>query len=232
MMVTMTPKAVFLFCAPLACTSAGLAVLAETNSQTGASNLLWIMIARLAEVMLLAVFGMFAAQGSNMRGSVIMTAKGWRPRVQDILNYGVLPGFVLGFLNYLFFFYERYSPLVNERIREMDRVYDVLLVSLDTAVFEEVIYRLFVMSCLVFLFRHLYRGLRHVQPKLDSVLPPTMGIVLSSLGFAIAHSVAGFTAAFAGGIILGFIYFRSGVESAIAAHFAANFLFFGAAYLV
>jgi len=231
-MGAMTPKAVFLFCAPLACIAAGLAVLAETNSQTGASNLFWVMIARLAEVMLLAVFGMFAAQGSNMAGSVIMTAQDWRARVQEIINYGILPGCVLGLLNYLFFFYERYSPFVNERIREMSKVYDVLLVSLDTAVSEEIIYRLFVLSCLVFLFRHLYRGIRHVQPKLVSVLPGTMGIVLSSLLFAIAHSVAGFAAAFAGGIILGFIYYRSGVESAIVAHFAANFLFFSASYLV
>ena len=231
-MVTMTPKVVLLFCAPLACASAGLAVLTETNSQTGASNLFPVMITRLTVVMLLAVFGMFAAQGGNMAGSVLMTAPDWRTRVQEIINYGVLPGFVLGILNYLFFFFERYSPSVNERIRQMENVYDVLLVSLDTAVFEEIIYRLFVLSCFVFLFRHLYREIHRVQPKLVSLLPPTMGIVLSSLLFAVEHSVAGFTAAFAGGIILGFIYFRSGVESAIAAHFAANFLFFSASYLV
>jgi membrane protease YdiL (CAAX protease family) len=45
------------------------------------------------------------------------------------------------------------------------------------------------------------------------------------------HNVYGFTAAFFGGMVLGWIYLRSGIESAIAAHFSANFLFFSAAYL-
>jgi membrane protease YdiL (CAAX protease family) len=49
--------------------------------------------------------------------------------------------------------------------------------------------------------------------------------------FGLAHGDYGFTAAFFGGMILGWIYLRSGVESSIAAHFAANFLFFTASYL-
>ena len=229
-MVRMTLKTVFLFCVPFAWVAASLAVVAEANSSTGTTNLFWIMMSRVVEVMLLAVFGLFAAQGSALRGSIILTPEDCRTRVQAVINYGLLPGFILGLLNYLFFFYERYSPFVNNRIREMDSVYDVLLVSLDTAVFEETIYRLFLLSCIVFLFRHLYRNLKHVRPRLVSVLPGTMGIVLSSLLFALAHNVSGFTAAFTGGMILGFIYFRHGVESAIAAHFAANFLFFSASY--
>jgi hypothetical protein len=227
----MSPKAVLFFCTSLACAAASVAFLAELNNRSWSVDLIWLMIARLGEVALLAVFGMIAAQGSHLRGSVIMTAPDWRSTLQNIINYGILPGSVLGLVNYLFFFYERYSPFVDERIREIDSVYDALIVSLDTGVFEEVIYRLFMMSCLLFLFRHLYRGLRQIQPKLVAVLPPTMAIVLSSLLFAIAHSVTGFTAAFTGGMMLGLIYFLSGVESAIAAHVAANFLFFTASYL-
>lgn len=229
-MVSMTLKTVFVFCVPFAWVAASLAVIVEASGPTGTTNLFWIMMSRVVEVMLLAVLGLFAAQGSALPGSVILTPGDWRARVQGVINYGLLPGLILGLLNYLFFFYGRYSPFVSNRIREMDSVYDVVLVSLDTAVFEETIYRLFLLSSIVFLFRHLYRILKHVQPKLVSVLPGTMGIVLSSLLFALAHTLSGFTAAFTGGMILGFIYFRNGVESAIVAHFAANFLFFSASY--
>jgi len=45
------------------------------------------------------------------------------------------------------------------------------------------------------------------------------------------HNVYGFTAAFFGGMLLGLIYIQSGIESAIAAHFCANFFFFSASYL-
>jgi membrane protease YdiL (CAAX protease family) len=56
-------------------------------------------------------------------------------------------------------------------------------------------------------------------------------LVISSLLFAMVHNIYGFTAAFFGGVLLGIIYLRSGIESAIAAHFCANFLFFSASYL-
>jgi membrane protease YdiL (CAAX protease family) len=232
MMDAMTPRAVLLFCAPLASGAAVIAALAALNHQSEGSSILWVMISRLAEVMLLGIVGMLAAYGGGLKGSVIMTASDGRAALQAVLNQGVLPGLVLGVANYLFFFYERYSPFVEERIREISTIYDATIVSLDTGILEEVIYRLFVLSSLLFLFAHLYRGMRHVQPRLVSILPPTMAIVLSSLLFASAHSVTGFTAAFTGGIILGFIYVRSGVESAIAAHFAANLFFFSAAYLL
>jgi membrane protease YdiL (CAAX protease family) len=231
MMIAMTPKAAFLFCAPLASVAAGVAVLAELNDRSGASSLFLVMISRLGEVMLLGMFGILAARDSGLKGSVLLTARDWRSALQTVVNHGVLPGFVLGLVNYLFFFYERYSPFVEERIRNMESVYDVLLVSLDAGIFEEVVYRLFVLSCFMLLFRHLYRSIRHVQPTLVSVLPKTMALVLSSLLFGAAHSVTGFTAAFTGGLMLGFIYLRSGVESATAAHISANLLFFSASYL-
>jgi membrane protease YdiL (CAAX protease family) len=64
-----------------------------------------------------------------------------------------------------------------------------------------------------------------------AILPKALSVVISSLLFAMAHSIWGFTAAFFGGMLLGLIYIESGIESAIAAHFCANFLFFSASYL-
>ena len=58
-----------------------------------------------------------------------------------------------------------------------------------------------------------------------------MALVLTSLLFAIAHNIYGFTAAFVGGVVLGLIFFKGGIESAVAAHFVANFFFFSVSYL-
>jgi membrane protease YdiL (CAAX protease family) len=96
---------------------------------------------------------------------------------------------------------------------------------------EEVLFRLFILSCFLFSFRQLYARLAPVWPSLVAILPKALSVVLSSLLFAMLHTVYGFTAAFFGGMLLGLIYIHSGIESAIAAHFSANFLFFSAVYL-
>ena len=231
MMVAMNPKTVIWFCAALAGAGAAVALLSELNHESGSNSLPGLMISRFILVMAFAAFGMYAARESRLRGSVLVTSTEARFAFQDLMNYGVLPGLVLGLINYLFFFYYRYEPVVTSRILGIESAYDSFLISLDSGIFEEVVYRLFIMSCLLFLFRHLYQPLRPVWPQLVSIIPQAMALVLSSLLFALAHNVYGFTGAFSGGLMLGFIYLKSGVESAIAAHFVANFLFFSASYL-
>ena len=125
----------------------------------------------------------------------------------------------------------RYSPLVASRIRDMKSVYDSFIISLDSGMAEEIVYRLFILSCFLFSFRHLYSRIAPIWPGVVSILPKALSVVLSSLLFAMVHNVYGFTAAFFGGMLLGLIYIQSGIESAIAAHFCANFLFFSASYL-
>jgi hypothetical protein len=230
MMGPMLPKAVVSFAVILSVLAGSVGVLAEISHQTQSSGLLWVMIARLAEVLFLALFGVYAAQGGGLRGSVVLTAEDGREVFLRVFNYGVLPGIVLGLVNHLFFFYGRYSPFVQERVRSIDTIWDVLVVSADTSILEEVTYRLFLLSCLLFLLQHLYRSLR-VGPVLEAQLPRALAIFLSSLLFAFAHTVSGFTAALVGGILLGIIYLMSGVESAVAAHFSANLFFFSASYL-
>ena len=231
MMVAMSPRTILTFSVTLASVAVGVAVLSEINHERGASSLLWIMISRFGMVAIFAGFGMYAAQQSHLRGSVALTSEAIGATFQDIFNYGILPGCIIGLINYLFFFINRYSPLVTPRIREMEDLYDSFLVSFEASLFEEIVYRLFIMSCLLFLFQHLYEKIKPVWPVLVSVLPRTMTLVLSSLLFAVAHNIYGFTGAFCGGLMLGFIYLRSGIESAIAAHFVANFLFYSVSYL-
>jgi membrane protease YdiL (CAAX protease family) len=176
-------------------------------------------------------FGLAVARESQLKGSLFMGFEDWSLTLRDIVNRGVLPGLVLGLINYLFFFTYRYSPMVEPRIRDMKSFYDSFVISLASGTTEEIVYRLFILSCFLFSFRHLYSKLAEQWPGVVAILPKALSIVLSSLLFAMVHNVYGFTAAFFGGVLLGLIYIQGGIESAIAAHFCANFLFFSAAYL-
>jgi hypothetical protein len=149
----------------------------------------------------------------------------------DFINYGILPGVVLGVINYFFFFSYRYSPAVAPRIREIHSFYDSFILSFDSGLWEEIIFTLFILSCLIFTFRNLYARVKPLWPSVVAILPVAMAIVLSSLLFAMVHDVYAFTAAFFGGMLLGMIYLKGGIEGAIAAHFVANFVFFSALLL-
>ena len=212
----------------LTAVAAGLSVL---NARTSGSSPTWVMISRFVEAFVLVGLGLPVARESQLQGSLFIGIEDWSITIRDIINYGVLPGLVLGLINYFFFFTYRYSPLVVPRIRDMHSIYDSFLVSLDSGVLEEIMFRLFILSCFLFCFRQLYSRLGRIWPGVVRVLPKALAIVLSSLLFAMVHNIYGFTAAFFGGILLGFIYIQSGIESAIAAHFFANFLFFSASYL-
>ena len=212
----------------LTAVSAGLSVL---NAGSSVASPTWTMISRFVVVFVFGSFGLAVARESQLQGSLFIGFEDWSLTLRDIVNYGVLPGLVLGLINYFFFFTYRYSPLVVPRIRDMRSIYDSFLVSLDSGLAEEIVYRLFLLSCFMFSFRHLYSRLTPMFPGVVAILPKALSIVLSSLLFAMVHNVYGFTAAFFGGMLLGLIYIQSGIESAIAAHFSANFLFFSASYL-
>src|SRR6516164_9682528 len=212
----------------LTAVAAGLSVL---NSHESGISPTWVMISRFVEAFLLVGLGLPVARESHLQGSLFAGFEDWSLTVRDIINYGVLPGLVLGLINYFFFFTYRYNPLVASRIRDMKSIYDSFIISLDSGMAEEIVYRLFILSCFLFSFRHLYSRIAPLWPGVVGILPKALSVVLSSLLFAMVHNVYGFTAAFFGGILLGLIYIQSGIESAIAAHFCANFLFFSASYL-
>jgi len=212
----------------LTAAAAGLSVL---NARTSVASPTWTIISRFVVVLVFGSFGLAVARESQLQGSLFISFEDWSLTLRDIINYGVLPGLVLGLINYFFFFTYRYHPLVVSRIREIQSIYDSFVLSLDSGMAEEVVYRLFILSCFLFSFRHLYSRLAAIWPSVGAILPKALSIVLSSLLFAMVHNVSGFTAAFFGGVLLGLIYIHGGIESAIAAHFCANFLFFSASYL-
>jgi hypothetical protein len=232
MMVGMRLQKIMGIAVVLALLTALAASLSVLNSRSAAVGFpTWVMISRFVEVLVFGSFGLAVARESQLQGSLFIGFEDWSLTLRDIINYGVLPGLVLGLINYFFFFTYRYSPLVVPRIRNMHSIYDSFLVSLDSGMAEEIVYRLFILSCFLFSFRHLYARLAKLWPGVVAILPKALSVVLSSLLFAMVHNIYGFTAAFFGGILLGLIYIQSGIESAIAAHFFANFLFFSASYL-
>src|SRR5215471_21661516 len=231
MMVCMRLQKIMVITVVLALLTAVAAGLSVFDARYSVPSRTWTMITRFVEVLVFGSFGLAVARESQLQGSVFISFEDWSLTVRDIVNYGVLPGLVLGLINYFFFFTYRYSPLVVPRIRDMRSIYDSFVISLDSGMAEEIVYRLFILSCFLFSFRHLYARLAPLWPGVVAILPKALAVVLSSLLFAMAHNVYGFTAAFFGGVLLGLIYIQSGIESAIAAHFCANFLFFSASYL-
>jgi hypothetical protein len=231
MMVGMRLQKIMVITVVLALLTAAAAGLSVFDARYSVPSRTWTMITRFVEVLVFGSFGLAVARESQLQGSVFIGFEDWTLTVRDIVNYGVLPGLVLGLINYFFFFTYRYHPLVVPRIREIHSVYDSFAISLDTGMWEEILFRLFILSCFLFSFRQLYSRLAPLWPGVVSILPKALSVVLSSLLFAMVHSVYGFTAGFFGGMLLGLIYIHSSIESAIAAHFSANFLFFSAVYL-
>jgi hypothetical protein len=229
MMIGMRLQKIVGFSVFLALVTAVAAGLAGVNSHESSPT--WTMISRFVVVLVFGGMGLMVAHQSQLKGSVFVSSDEWTLSVRDIINYGVLPGLILGLINYFFLFPYRYSPYITPRIRNMDTIYDSFILSLESGMGEEVIFRLFILSCFLFMFRQLYARIRPLWPGAAAVLPGALSLVLSSLLFAMVHNFAGFAAAFFGGMLLGLIYLKSGIESAIAAHFSANFLFFSASYL-
>ena len=150
----------------LTAVAAGLSVLNARNAVTSPA---WIMISRFVVVLVFGTFGLAVARESQLRGSLFIASENLSFSLRDLVNYGVLPGLVLGLINYLFFFTYRYSPAVVPRIREMNSIYDSFILSMDSGFAEEVVYRLFILSCFLFSFRHMYSRLAPVWPGVGAI---------------------------------------------------------------
>ncbi len=127
--------------------AAGLSVL---NSNGSDASTAWTMISRFIAVLFYGVFGLSVARASQLKGSLIVSSEEWTMPMRDFINFGVLPGAVLGLINYLFFFNYRESPAAVPQVRGMKSIYDSFILSLDTGFLEETIFRLFILSWLVF----------------------------------------------------------------------------------
>src|SRR5262249_1074641 len=152
----------------LTAVAAGLSVLNARNSVTSPT---WTSLSRFVVGVVFGSFGLAVARESQLRGSLFIGSEDWSLTLRDIVNYGVLPGLVLGLINYFFFFTYRYSQAVVPRIRDMQSLYDSFVVSLYTGMLEEVLFRLFILSCFLLSFRYLYSRLAPLWPGVVAILP-------------------------------------------------------------
>src|SRR5262245_5738447 len=119
MMAGMRLQRIIRFSALLALLTALATALSVINSDEDASTAGWAIISRFVVVLMFGALGLIVAHESQIRGSVVMTSDEWSSTLRDVMNWGILPGLVLGVINYFFFFAYRYSPFVSPRIRNI-----------------------------------------------------------------------------------------------------------------
>src|SRR5688572_17391838 len=119
MMVSMRLPKFVSFSVVLALVTSIAAGLSFLNTSDSGASPVWTMISRFVVVLVFGCFGLTVARSCQLKGSLIVSAEDWPVTVRDFLNFGVLPGVLLGIINYFFFFNYRYSPAVAPRFREM-----------------------------------------------------------------------------------------------------------------
>src|SRR5437764_12740141 len=122
-MVSMRLQKIMVVAVVLALLTALAAGLSVLNTRSSVESPTWVMISRFIVVLVFGSFGLAVARESQLQGSLLIGVEDWSFTIRDIVNYGVLPGLVLGLINYFFFFTYRYSPLVVPQIREIHSVY-------------------------------------------------------------------------------------------------------------
>ena len=101
--VSMRPRKIAVFSLALASVSALAAGLSAMNDAETGASLAGVMIDRFLVILAFGAFGLMASYESQLRGSLIVTEDEWSITIRDAINFGVLPGLVLGLINYLFF---------------------------------------------------------------------------------------------------------------------------------
>ena len=210
---------------------------------------LWLAAPRPVELTLFGVASVsaaiaialgLAAAGRFGRGAMIDSAAAVRPRdraeaARRLIGSGVL-GFVLGaiILGVLIFALVPLEPALAARLhsRVGDPAWMPVALAFESSVLEEVVFRLFLLSCLVWLLGRGWR--RDVQEPAPIVV--WSAILVSSAAFGLAHlpswlGVVQATPLLVGsvlvlngvaGIALGRVYWRWGLEAAVVCHFAAD----------
>jgi hypothetical protein len=124
-------------------------------------------------------------------------------------------------------------PVIQQRFADQAKiaVWKRVVIAFDSSVLEEIIFRLFLFSLLIWLGGKIWQGQR----------PPTSQMlwainILIAIGFGIAHLPQWSTLTTltlpiilivvflngVGGLTFGYLYFENGLESAMVAHFFAD----------
>src|SRR2546430_9407862 len=108
MMISMRLEKIIAIAVVVAVVTAMASGLSVLNTRNSVVSPAWTMISRFIVVLVFGSFGLAVARESQLQGSLLINVEEWSLTVRDIVNYGVLPGLVLGLINYFFFFTYRY----------------------------------------------------------------------------------------------------------------------------
>ena len=171
------------------------------------------------------------AEKSSVKSFLIRREITWPMKGLLFLCFGLVPGGVMGVTYHRLFAQYRSSSFVPVRIRAIENHYDTFLLSLRAAVTEELVFRFLLLTAFFYILKKMFRPLIDQGFGMTGWIPFLLSLLLSSLLFGVVHGAYSFMIAFLAGIGLGIAYFRGGLESAIMAHFLADFFFFNMTYL-
>ena len=171
------------------------------------------------------------AEKNSLEYFLFRRKKNWSGRLQTLTIYGGLAGLVIGLCYHRLFNVYRFSHRVPFRVRQIRTLYDSFLLSMSAAVTEELVFRFLLFSSFLYILTRLFKPIMNLQSGLSRWIPVVFSVVFSSLMFGVVHGAYGFLFAFLAGILLCLIFLRGGLESAILAHFLADFVFFNLTYL-
>ena len=210
---------------------------------------LWLAAARPMNYALFSVAGVFAAigialgfaaasrfgRGATFVGASVVRARSRGEATRRVVWSGLL-GLVLGvvILGILIFGLVPLEPALAARLRSRAgaSVWMPVALAFESSVLEEVVFRLLLLSCLVWLLARGWRG----DVLEASPIVIWSAILVSSLAFGLAHLPSWISVAQAtpllvssvlvlngmAGIALGQVYWRWGLEAAVVCHLAAD----------
>src|SRR5437867_3886465 len=171
------------------------------------------------------------AEKTPLECFLIRRETAWSMKGLLLLGFGLIPGGVMAITYHRLFAPYRFSSRVPVRIRAIENHYDTFLLSLRAAVTEELVFRFLLLTAFFYILKKIFRPLIDEGFGITQWIPFLFSLLLSSLLFGVVHGTYGFMIAFLAGIGLGIVYFKAGLESAILAHFLADFFFFNMTYL-
>ncbi len=177
------------------------------------------------------LLGLILAEKASLQNFLVLRkqSQGWK--VVLLLLFGILPGVLMGISYHLLFAQYRFSRHVPIWIRRLETEYDTFLFSLRAALSEEVVFRFLLFTAFYYILKRLFWPVIEGGFGMARWIPLLFSVIFSSLLFGVAHGTYGFMTAFLAGIVLCLAFFKGGLESAVLAHFLANFLFFNWTYL-
>src|SRR5437016_13682469 len=116
MMVSMRLQKIMAVAVVLALLTAMAAGLSVMNTRNSVASPTWTMISRFVVILVFGTFGLAVARESQLQGSLLINVEEWRLAVRDSINYGVLPGLVLGLIHDVFFVTHQHLRVLAARL--------------------------------------------------------------------------------------------------------------------